>query len=219
MVVNHDHQEFGPRKTVVPSNNAEANQPLQTSTEDALHQIWSWNSKVPEQVQETVHDLISEIAQSTNSLAVCAWDGNFTYPQLDSLATHVAHYLISELNVTPKSCIPILFHKSKWTCVAMLAVIKAGCSVVALDPAQPDSRLLSILEQVEISVMISSDSNYERARSLLREDVTVLKIDDLWPPNPSDRSTTELPTVSPSDIVYISFTSWVPSKYLVQKNH
>lgn len=207
MVVNHDHQEFGSGKSVVPSNSAEANPPLQTSTEDALDQIWSWNSAVPEQIQETVHDLISEIAQSTNSLAVCAWDGNFTYPQLDSLATHVAHHLISELNVTPKSCIPILFHKSKWTSVAMLAVIKAGCSVIALDPAQPDSRLLSILEQVEIFVMISSESNYNRARSLLKEDVAVLKIDDSWPPKPLDSSTTKLPTVSPSDIVYISFTS------------
>lgn len=207
MVVNHDHLEFRPGKSVVPPNTAEPNQPLQASAEDALDQIWNWNAVVSDQIQGTVHDLISEIAQSTNSLAVCAWDGDLTYPQLDSLADQVAHHLISQMNVAPKSCVPILFHKSKWTCIAMLAVIKAGCSVVALDPSQPDSRLLSILEQVEPFVMISSESNYDRVRSLVRENVTVHRIDDSWSSKPLGSSNIKLPTVSPSDIVYVSFTS------------
>lgn len=206
MVVNHDRLEFGPGKSVVPSNTTEADHPSHTSAEDELDQIWSWNSSVPDQIQQCVHDLISEIAQSTNSLAVCAWDGDFMYPQLDSLADQVAHHLLSELNIAPRSCIPILFHKSRWTCVAMLAAIKAGCSVVALDPTQPDSRLLSILEQVEPCVMISSERNYGRARSLT-EDAMVLQIDDSWSSKPVNTPTTQLPSVGPSDIVYISFTS------------
>jgi non-ribosomal peptide synthetase component F len=205
MVVNHDHQ-VGPGKSAVPSTTTEANQHLQASAEDALDQIWSWNSSVPDQIPGAVHDFISEIAQSIDSLAVCAWDGDFTYPQLDTIADQVAHHLLSELNVAPRSCIPILFHKSKWTCVAMLATIKAGCSVVALDPAQPDSRLLSILKQVQPCVMLSSESNYARA-SALREDVLVLQIDDSWLSKPLNTSTGQLPTVRSSDIVYISFTS------------
>lgn len=203
MVVNHDHQG-GPGKSAVTSTTTEANQHLQPSAEDALDQIWNWNSSVPDQIRGCVHDFISEIAKSTDSLAVCAWDGDFTYPQLDTIADQVAHHLLSELNVAPRSCIPILFHKSKWTCVAMLATIKAGCSVVALDPAQPDSRLLSILKQVQPCVMLSSESNYARA-SALREDVMVLQIDDSWLSKPTP--TSQLPTVSSSDIVYISFTS------------
>lgn len=205
MVVNHDHLEFGAGKGAVPPNTADVDQPLQSSIERTLDQIWSWNSSVPDQIQGCVHDLISEIAHSTDSLAVCAWDGDFTYPELDSLADHVAHHLISEMNVAPRSCIPILFHKSKWTCVAMLGIIKAGCSVVALDPAQPDSRLLSILEQIQPYLILSSESNYSRACAL-REDVTVLQIDDSWLSKPLN-TTTQLPSVSPSDIVYISFTS------------
>jgi non-ribosomal peptide synthetase component F len=88
----------------------------------------------------------------------------------------------------------------------MLAAIKAGCSIVALDPTQPDSRLISILEQVEPCVMISSERNYGRARSL-REDAIVLQIDDSWSSKPVNTPTTQLPNVGPSDIVYISFTS------------
>lgn len=206
MVINHDHPEFSPGKGVLPPNTTDADLPLQSSFEDTLDQIWSWNSSVPDQIQGCVHDLISEIAQSTNSLAVCAWDGDFTYPELDHLANQVGHYLLLELKVAPRSCIPILFHKSKWTCVAMLGIIKAGCSAVALDPAQPDSRLLSILEQVQPYVMLSSESNYARACAL-KEDVMVLQIDDSWLSKPLNNTTSQLPTVSPSDIVYISFTS------------
>lgn len=206
MVANHDHLEFGLGKGDVPPNTADVDQPSQSFIEDTLDQIWSWNASVPAQIQGCVHDLISEIARSTDSLAVCAWDGDFTYPELDSLVGQVAHYLISEMNVAPRSCIPILFHKSRWTCVAMLGIIKAGCSVVALDPAQPNSRLLSILEQVQPYVMLSSESNYARACAL-REDVKVFQIDDSWLSGLLNTSTSRLPTVSPSDIVYISFTS------------
>ncbi|KAE8555139.1 hypothetical protein EYB25_003687 [Talaromyces marneffei] len=208
MAINHDHQA-GSGKSAVSSTITEANWHLRPSADDVLDQIWSWNSLVRDQIQGCVHDLISEIAQrpsSTGSLAVCAWDGDFTYPQLDSIADEVAHHLIWELNIAPRLCIPILFHKSKWTCVAMLAVIKAGCSVVALDPAQPDSRLLSILEQVEPCVMISSETNYGRACTL-RRDLTVLQIDESWLLKPLNKPAAQLPTVTPSDIVYISFTS------------
>lgn len=206
MVINHDHLESGLGKIAVPQNTTEADQNRQASTENTLDQIWRWNSSVPDPIYACVHDLISEIAKSTDSLAVCAWDGDFTYSQLDFLATQVAHHLISQLNVAPKSCIPILFHKSKWTCVAMLASIKAGCSVVALDPTQPDSRLLSILEQVQPRVMISSDRNHARACALVG-DVAVLQIDDSWLSKFLNTPTSKLPAVSPSDIIYISFTS------------
>ncbi|KAK5993871.1 Nonribosomal peptide synthetase GRA1 [Cladobotryum mycophilum] len=173
-----------------------------------LDQIWKWNASVPDPVQGCVHHLISEIAASQpDALAVCAWDGDFTYSQLEEKANAVARLLI-EKGIAPKSSVPILFPKSKWTCVARLGVIKAGSSVVALDATQPDIRLRSIVQRVQPSIIISSAVHRERASELAN--VTVVQLDDALLETldrQKETSSIQLPTVSPSDTVYISFTS------------
>lgn len=176
-------------------------------SEQDLDQIWSWNASIPPPVQGCVHDLITEIVQSQpDALAVCAWDGIFTYSQMDNLANEVAQRIL-KLGIEPKSNIPILFPKSRWTCIAMLGVIKAGCSAIALDGTQPDTRLRSIIHQTQPRIIISSATFASRAALLM--DVLVLQLDDtlldvLEFPREFSPS---MPSVSPSDIVYISFTS------------
>ncbi|KAK7976909.1 hypothetical protein PG989_015372 [Apiospora arundinis] len=172
-----------------------------------LDQIWERNATVLDQIQACVHDLIAEIAErQPEALAVCAWDGNFTYAQLDLLSTRLARKLIT-LGATPKSSIPLLFPKSRWTCIAMLAVIKAGCSAVALDGTQPDSRLRSIVQQTQPTLIVASEKYYERASLLAGTQVIQLDDTILDTPGESDPMSPQLPDVSPSDIVYISFTS------------
>ncbi|KAM0262608.1 hypothetical protein ACHAQJ_001653 [Trichoderma viride] len=176
-------------------------------SDQEIDQIWSWNDLIPPPVKGCVHDLITEIVHSQpDALAVCAWDGDFTYSQMENLATEVAQHILN-FGIEPKSNIPILFPKSRWTSIAMLGVIKAGCSAVALDGTQPDSRLRTIIHQTQPRVIISSVTFASRAALLIN--VPVLQLDDTlldslehpreYPPL--------MPSVSPSDIVYISFTS------------
>lgn len=179
---------------------------ISTSIDD-IDQIWDRNATIHEQLQSCVHHLVSEIATSQpDALAVCAWDGDFTYSQLEELASCVAHTIL-EHGVSPRSVVPLLFSKSRWTSVSMLAIIKVGCVAVALDATQPDQRLLSIVEQVYPQVILSSPEHYRRATSLAN--VPVIQIDDtILNPKFSKWAIFHLPyTISPSDIVYISFTS------------
>jgi non-ribosomal peptide synthetase component F len=174
-----------------------------------LDRIWSWNATVQQPLQGCVHDLIAEIAQrQPDVLAVCAWDGDFTYSQLNALADAVARRLLG-LGISPKSNLPILFSKSRWTCVAMLGVIKAGCSAIALDATQPDARLRSIIQQARPSAIVSSAAH--GARASLLANVPVLQLDDvmLATADPPEESWPQLPMVLPADIIYISFTSYV----------
>ncbi len=181
-------------------------------SQEDLDQIWEWNASVPDPVQGCVHDLITEIAKrQPDALAVHAWDGNFEYSQLDALADKVARSLI-QLGAAPKSSIPLLFSKSRWTSVAMLGVIKAGCSAIALDATQPDTRLRSIVQQAQPRIIVSSAEHHARVRALadvpvFQLDDTLLNAVDLLEENPP-----LLPVVSSSDTVYISFTSYVASK-------
>ncbi|KAH8647773.1 hypothetical protein BX600DRAFT_530728 [Xylariales sp. PMI_506] len=174
---------------------------------EELDQIWKWNASVPNPIEGCVHDLITLISrEQPDSLAVCAWDGNFTYSELDALANEVAQAIIDR-GTAPKSTIPILFSKSRWACVAMLGVIKAGCSAVALDAGQPDLRLRSIVQQIQPTTIISSANAYVRA-SLLSS-ASLFQIDDSLFNllKESGRESRQLPAVLPSDLVYVSFTS------------
>lgn len=176
-------------------------------SKDDLDLIWSRNLAVPKQVRGCVHHLIASIAASQpTAQAVCAWDGSFTYAELETLANEVA-CRIHRHGVQPRSCVPILFSKSKWTPIAMLGVIKAGCSAIALDATQPDSRLRSIIHQAQPTAILASAAHHDRARLL--GDVGVLQIGDgfLQVLEVPQSLAPSFPTSSPDDIIYISFTS------------
>ncbi|KAL4886894.1 putative nonribosomal peptide synthase [Aspergillus karnatakaensis] len=170
-----------------------------------LETIWNWNAVVPIGIEGCVHELIADIAaKQPEALAVSAWDGELTYAELDSLAARVA-FCILDQNIPAQSNLPLLFSKSKWTCVAMLGIIKAGCAAVALDTTQPDARLRSILQQLNSKLLILSPGLRTRAAQLT--EAFVLELDDTLIDTLPQESREKLPPVSPSHTVYISFTS------------
>ncbi|RAL12432.1 putative nonribosomal peptide synthase [Aspergillus homomorphus CBS 101889] len=192
------------------SQSIEHNNPsMNSATELDLETIWNWNAVVPSAIEGCVHDLIADIAaKQPDALAVSAWDGELTYSELESLATRLAGCLLDR-GIAPQTNLPLLFPKSKWTCVAMLGIIKAGCAVVALDTTQPDARLRSIVQQIQPKLLIASASQRTKAAQLT--DAPILQLDDslfeTLPRLPDLEWQLKLPAVSPSHIVYISFTS------------
>ena len=178
-------------------------------TKRDLDEIWRQRSSVPESIQGCIHDLISQVAQQHPAApAVNAWDGQFTYSQLDTLSSKLARRLC-RIDTNPGRIIPILFEKTKWTAVAMLGVIKSGNACVALDTTQPDARLLSIVQQTQSKTIVSSRTNCSRASMLA--DVPRIQVDDAFFDLEDDSThhniDSQLPIISPADIAYISFTS------------
>ena len=56
--------------------------------EDDLRAIWAWNHSLPETIEACVHHLIAEtVRKHPNAQAICAWDGDMTYQELDRLST------------------------------------------------------------------------------------------------------------------------------------
>lgn len=179
---------------------------VSTSSQE-LDDIWASNTVVPESVMGCVHDLITEVVQKQpDALAVSAWDGDFTYAQLSALGDYVAHHLC-EMGIPPRSPVTILFPKSRWTCVAMLGIIKAGCAVIALDSIHPDARLRSIIKHAQPKAMICCAATQKRVSLLCGS--PILQLDDslLEIAGTIKQQTLDFPVVSPNDIVYISFTS------------
>lgn len=178
---------------------------IDATTPADRQQLWTWNQDVPEAIDRCVHDLVSERARMhPDTQAICAWDGAFTYAELNALSTKLAVHLIS-LGVCPEApFVPLCFEKSKWTTVAMLAVLKAGGAFVPLDPDHPASRHKEIFKQTGAVVVLTSIQYTALCASPDRRVVPV-----------SEASISRLPAVTdtnrsfatPSNAAYVIFTS------------
>ncbi|KAG0157831.1 hypothetical protein PDIDSM_1845 [Penicillium digitatum] len=162
-----------------------------------IHQIWSWNATVPEAA-----------LQQPDALAVDAWDGKWTYGELEDTSTKLALRLL-DLGVGSGTNVAICFEKSKYTPLAMLAVMKAGGASIALDPSQPQTRLQSITNQVDPTVILCSTTKSQLAKSIITESAVALTIDEksLSEMNSEPDSVARLPEVSLDNNLYVVFTS------------
>ncbi|KAJ0327593.1 hypothetical protein KNSL1_013815, partial [Colletotrichum chrysophilum] len=128
--------------------------------------IWAWNDTVPPAVERCIHELFGDRARARpDAPAVCAWDGELTYSELDGLSTGLARELIAR-GVGPEILVPLCFEKSLWTTVAILGVLKAGGAFVLLDPSHPVTRLRGICESVQAQLVLTSALRQEVAAHL-----------------------------------------------------
>lgn len=179
-------------------------------SERDLHNVWEWNAVVPERVEDCVHNVFAQrVAETPEAPAVCAWDGEMTYVQLDQFSTLLAGRLVSlGLGVGPGAIVPLCFEKSVWVPVAIFAVMKAGAASVALDTTLPRSRLESIVSQLSANVMLTSKSCAELAADIsdaptMEVGGDWINVEQLFQPTPVP----EIPTARPSSALYIVFTS------------
>ncbi|KAF2110732.1 hypothetical protein BDV96DRAFT_650835 [Lophiotrema nucula] len=184
-------------------------------TAEELDQIWQWNTPVPPALETCIHDIIWEKAQlDPDKVAIDSWDGILSYREVDELSTQLAQNLILLLpsnGVGPSSIVPVLFEKSRWTIVAVLAVMKSGAAFALLDPAQPEGRLQAIVQQTSASIIVTSESQASRAAGIFPS-TTVVPVSEpkfrkIYAPFAHQRPNNRLPEVDPHTPLYIQFTS------------
>lgn len=172
------------------------------STED-VSELWKWNESVPEAIEVCVHHLIGQtIKMHPEAPAICSWDGQFSYKELDQFSHLLALQLIS-LGAKRGSIIPLCFEKSAWHPVAALAVMKAGAVCLSMDTTQPESRLRSIVAQVNPIIILSSNANRTLA-SQISDAVIVIGDREHIIDHSTDPKEQSLPKVYPSDNLYSS---------------
>jgi hypothetical protein len=92
-------------------------------TVDVQH-ILRWNDEPPPRVEETLCSLFLRQAHSRpNAPAVCSWDGDLTYAQLDDLSARLAD-VIRRQGVGRHQVVALCFDKSRVAVVAMLAALR-----------------------------------------------------------------------------------------------
>lgn len=172
-----------------------------------------WNSTEPQKFEACLHELVAQkVLQQPTVPAVSAWDGELTYAELHALSTNLAQRILQHVPPTQRNSaggsnqfIPICFEKSLWAIVAMLGILKAGCSFVPLDPKHPKSRIDHILKQTQATVVITSG---ELSASLeLPQTITPIILGGDSATDSTSRAVWTSSNCSSSDIAYLIFTS------------
>ncbi|CAM1507635.1 Fc.00g072760.m01.CDS01 [Cosmosporella sp. VM-42] len=171
--------------------------------------IWGWNKEVPPTTNACIHQLILEqVRQRPGAPAICSWDGDFTYKDVDRHSTLLAHHLIS-LGLQVGHIVPLCFEKSKWTTIAVMAVIKAGGAFVLMDPSQPFQRRQTMATQVGATLLLTSKDQAPYSVDIAPGSQTVIVDEDTLVSlaDSVGASQWELPDVPPDSLLYIIFTS------------
>lgn len=155
-----------------------------------------------------LHDVIARRVQKQPHIpAVSSWDGNFTYQDVDEYSTRIANHLI-KLGISIGDVIPLYFDKSKWTTVAVLAVMKAGAAFVLLEPSYPSQRKQIIISQVQAKLVLASKELSVSLRDFApNSEVQIIDDDTISSLATPVDAATELPMVPPDSLLYIIFTS------------
>ncbi|BCS29626.1 non-ribosomal peptide synthetase [Aspergillus puulaauensis] len=133
---------------------------------DDVTQLHTWNPKLSMTDEQCAHEVIQDKALAQpHAPAVCAWDGGFSYQELDSHASRLAYTLMAR-GVGPESLVPLYFEKTRWILVAILGVLKAGGAFVLMDTAHPLERLRNICTDAEAHLVLTSPARQGKATSL-----------------------------------------------------
>ena len=172
-----------------------------------IQQLKCWNGEVPQPRPRCVQDLVQEqTGACPDALAVCSWDGEFTYHELDGLSSRLAHHLVA-LGITVEQFVPLCFEKSKWAVVSMMAVLKAGAAFTFISPSHPLDRIQIIIQDTNAKVLLISPGvvsifakKTKPLNSIVEVTTTLLNSIDILQCPP-------LPIVEPSNAAVVLFTS------------
>jgi amino acid adenylation domain-containing protein len=126
-------------------------------TPQERHQLLvEWNdTRIDFPQNACLHQLFEEQTERTpNAVALVFGEERLTYRELNNLANRLARRLI-ELGTGPESLVGIYLTRSVEMLVALFATLKAGGAYVPLDPAYPAERLRMMLEDAQVTVVLT----------------------------------------------------------------
>jgi amino acid adenylation domain-containing protein len=121
------------------------------------HQLlveWN-NTQVDYPKDPCIHQLFeAQVEKTPDAVAVVFEDKQLTYRELNSRSNQLAHYLQKQ-GVSAEVLVGLCVERSPDMIVGMLGILKAGGAYVPLDPSYPSDRLNSIIEDAQVSVLLT----------------------------------------------------------------
>src|ERR1051326_5613448 len=164
-----------------------------------------WNRTDMEVPQLCIHELFARQAAMTPEAVAVACDGReLSYGELNWRANQVGRYL-RKLGVGPEVRVGICVERNLEMVIGLLGILKSGGAYVPLDPAYPRERLQFMIEDAQVSVLVTQSKFRELLPSLSSSKQVFLE--DEW-----DKITAETGTdidieLGHENLAYVIYTS------------
>mgnify|MGYP002778537453 CR=1 FL=1 len=117
-----------------------------------------WNLTQQDYPSQCIHQLFeAQVDKTPNAIAVVYQDKQLTYQELNYRSNQLASYL-QKLGVAPEVKVGICVERSLLMIVGILGILKAGGAYVPLDPTYPAERLKFMLDDAQITILLTQQS-------------------------------------------------------------
>ena len=163
------------------------------------------DSKIKNIDYQCIHILFEQqVAKTPDAIALVYQNEQLTYEELNSRANQLAHYL-QTLEVNLEDKIGICIERSPLMVISILAILKAGCAYVPLDPAYPSARLALMIEDVQCPILLTQSNLADQLP--VNNTQRVIDLESEWS-SITQYSLENLSTeVNPDNLAYIIYTS------------
>jgi amino acid adenylation domain-containing protein len=160
---------------------------------------------LPFPADTTLHSHIEAQAARTPDAPAVEWrDEVLTYRELDETANRLARALMAR-GVTPGQRIGVSVARTHRTICLLLAVHKAGCAYVPLDPSYPPARLTAIAETARMTaVVVDAEEGHDWLRPT---GARALPWAELWEKARGESCEPPESAVGPASATHLIYTS------------
>jgi amino acid adenylation domain-containing protein len=171
------------------------------------------------EVDQCLSDLFERAVElRPNAVALTFEAENITYAELNRRANQVAHHLM-RLGIGPDDLCGVLMERSIDMIVSLLGILKAGGAYVPLDPSYPRERLAFMLDDAQLSILLTQ----EKLAELLPElSVSILRVDADWSRMATEAEDNPVQIRTPESLAYVIYTSGStgkPKGVLIQQDN
>jgi amino acid adenylation domain-containing protein len=126
------------------------------TAEERRHLLLEWNQpKAPAPFSAGIHALIeAQVERTPDAAAVICGDESLSYRELNRRANRVARAL-QKLGIRADQAVGLCVERSVAAIVGLLGILKAGGGYVPLDPSFPDHRLRLMLDDAQVSIVVT----------------------------------------------------------------
>ncbi|HEY9834009.1 MAG TPA: amino acid adenylation domain-containing protein, partial [Stenomitos sp.] len=167
--------------------------------------LGEWNDTVADYPQNRcIHQLFEEqVEHNHHAIAVIFDRQSLTYQELNSRSNQLAHYLQKQ-GIGSDVLVGLCVERSVEMTVGMLAILKAGGAYLPLDPNYPQERLNFMLEDAQVSVLLTQQHLVDR---LGTQNLQVISIDTDWNRVTQESSENPISRVTSDNLAYVIYTS------------
>ncbi len=156
--------------------------------------------------EKCIHELFeAQVERSPNSIAAVFGGVELSYRELNGRANQLAAHHLRRLGVESEAVIGLYADGPFGQIVGLLGILKAGAAYIPLDPAYPKERLKAMLDDAEVSLLVTQE--HLLADVLHEPCQQVVCLDGGWTEDGTQSRSNLENVATPDGVAYVLYTS------------